>query len=442
MVSLGENDQPIVNGYLPVSDLKSLIALIPAAGGTAPAPNANGVYEFPMGDKTVYVKQKGTWAVFSNAAETLESAPADPTAELTELTKKYLLSVRGSVQNVPEASRENALNSLYALVQIGLAAQQSGSEEEQAVMAANVKQAFENLRVLSKELDTLVIGVGLNPSSKALFLDFESCGIEGSDLAKKAAALKDAKTDFAGFALPGAAMTMLSAGVSGDDDVASAKAMLANYKTTVSKLLDSNEALGDKRELAKQLVADLLEVAEKTIELKKSDAGMAILLDDKPVAVVGARIAEGAKLEATIKKLVKELAKDSPQIADLIKFDAEKYEGVNFHVATIPVPAEGDATKIFGESVQIVIGISPSSLYFGAGKDPIDTIKKAIDASKAAPARRSIPWIWSSRPRPSPSSSPRCLRPTTRPRPTPRRALPRPLSFWPSRAARTISRSP
>ena len=36
-------------------------------------------------------------------------------------------------------------------------------------------------------------------------------------------------------------MTMLSAGISGDDDVASAKAMLANYKTTVSKLLDSNE---------------------------------------------------------------------------------------------------------------------------------------------------------------------------------------------------------
>ena len=341
--------------------------------------------------------------------------------ELTELTKKYLLSVRGSVQNVPEASRENALNSLYALVQIGLAVQQSGSEEEQAVMAANVKQAFEKLRVLSKELDTLVIGVGLNPSSKALFLDFESCGIEGSEFAKKAAALKDAKTDFAGFALPGAAMTMLSAGVSGDDDVASAKAMLANYKTTVSKLLDSNEALGDKRELAKQLVADLLEVAEKTIELKKSDAGMAILLDDKPVAVVGARIAEGAKLEATIKKLVKELAKDSPQIADLIKFDAEKYEGVNFHVATIPVPAEGDATKIFGSSVQIVIGISPSSVYFGAGKDPIDTIKKAIDASKAAPGKAIDPMDLVISATPIAKFFAKALRPTTRPRPTPRK---------------------
>ena len=114
--------------------------------------------------------------------------------------------------------------------------QQSGSEEERAVLAASVKQIFAKLEKLSKELDTLVIGVGLDPSSKALFLDFESRGVEGSDLAKKFAALKDAKTDFAGFALPGAALTMLSAGTSDDEDVADAKAMLANYKATVGKL--------------------------------------------------------------------------------------------------------------------------------------------------------------------------------------------------------------
>ena len=43
---------------------------------------------------------------------------------------------------------------------------------------------------------------------------------------------------------------------------------------------------------------------------------MSIVLDDGPVAVAGARIAEGAKLEATLKKLVKELAKDEPKLAE------------------------------------------------------------------------------------------------------------------------------
>ena len=73
-------------------------------------------------------------------------------------------------------------------------------------------------------------------------------------------------------------------------------------------------------------------------------------------------------------------------MGDLIKFDAEKYEGVNFHVAKIPLP-DPKAVEVFGDSVQIVIGINESSLYFGAGKDPVAVIKKAIDASKASPGK-------------------------------------------------------
>ncbi len=109
-------------------------------------------------------------------------------------------------------------------------------------------------------------------------------------------------------------MTMLSAGTTDDEDVADAKAMLASYKTNLNKLLDSNEQLGDKRELAKQLLGDLLDVVEKTAELKKSDGGMSIVLDDGPVVIFGARIAAGAKLEGTLKKLVKELANDEPKL--------------------------------------------------------------------------------------------------------------------------------
>jgi hypothetical protein len=290
------------------------------------------------------------------------------------------------VQNVPEGSRENALNSLRGILEITLAMQQSGSEDERAMMAANVKQLFENLQKLSKELDTLEIGVGLDPSSKSLFLDVETRAVEGSNLAKKFDALKGVKTDFAGFALPGAAMSLLSAGTSDDEDVASVKALLANYKKTVNKLLDANEALGDKRDLAKQLVGDLLDVVQKTAELKKSDVGMAVVLEDGPAAVLGLRIAAGAKLDATLKKLYEAVAKEEPRLAQIVKLDAEKYEGVNFHVAKIPTP-DPEAAKVFGESVQIVIGVSESKLYFGAGKDPIDTIKKAIDASKASPQK-------------------------------------------------------
>ena len=84
-------------------------------------------------------------------------------------------------------------------------------------------------------------------------------------------------------------------------------------RRTVNKLLDSNDQLGDKRELAKQLLGDILDVVEKTVELKKSDAGMAVVLDDGPAAVVGVRIAEGVKLEGAIKKLVKDICQGRSQ---------------------------------------------------------------------------------------------------------------------------------
>lgn len=387
LVSLGENDQPVVQGYLPVSDLKKLLASIPIPGGEVPAANADGVYGFPMGTKTVYVKQKGKWAVFSDNEEMLNGAPADPTPTIADLTEKYLLSVRGSVQNIPAASRENAIKSLRGIVEFTLAMQQqSSSAEERALQSASIKQIFAKLETFSKELDGLVIGVGLDPSSKALFLDIEPRGVPGTKLAKKFDAMKDAKTDFAGFAIPGAAMTMLMSGTSDDEDLADAKIMLGNFKATANKMLDSNEQLGDKRDMAKQLLGDLLDVAENTVELKKGDGGMAVVLDDGPVVAAGFRIAEGAKLEGAIKKLVKELAADEPKLAKLIQFDAEKYEGVNFHVAKIPVP-DPKAAKVLGESVQIVVGLSESSLYFGAGKDPIAMIKKVIDASKASPGK-------------------------------------------------------
>ena len=383
LVSVGEDSQPLVEGYLPATDVKKLLASIPTLG-EVPAANGKGVYAVPMGDKTVYVKHQGQWAVFSDNEEALESAPADPAPAIAELTTKYLLCVRGSVQNVPAASRENAIKSLRNILEFALAMQPAASEEQRAMMAANSKQLFKKLEKLGKELDTLVIGVGLEPSGKSLFLDIEVRAVEGTDLAKKFEAMKDAKTDFAGFVLPGAAMTLVAAGTTDDEDVAEAKATLANYKVNLDKLLDANDQLGDKRELAKRLLGDILGVVEKTAELKKSDAGMAIVLGDDPALVFGARIAEGKKLEATLKTLKDELAKDEPKVNDIVTFDAEEYEGISFHVAKIPLP-DPKAAAVFGESVTVVIGISESRLYFGAGKDPIAVLKKAIDASKAAP---------------------------------------------------------
>ena len=118
--------------------------------------------------------------------------------------------------------------------------------------------------------------------------------------------MKDAKTNFAGFAVPGAAMTMVAAGTCSDDDVAQGKQMLDKLKTTATKQLEDNEDLSDKqKELGKQLLSDAFDVARQTVELKKSDAGLAVVLEDNPAMIAGWAIAAGDKLDATFKKLAK-----------------------------------------------------------------------------------------------------------------------------------------
>jgi hypothetical protein len=392
LVTVGESDEPVTQGYLPVSSLKELIGGLPAPGGDTPTANDKGVYEIPSPNgKTLYAKQKGEWAILSDSEESLNAAKGDPSSNISDLAKKYLISVRGNVQNVPAARREQVLGALRGLVQLALSAQ-PGTAEQQAMQQASIKQLFDNLDKLSKELDSLVIGLGIDADSKSLFLDVETHAVDGSDLATKCAAMKDVKTNFAGFALPGAAMTMVAAGTTDADEAAQGKQMLDKLKESAAKQLDDNENISDKqKELGKQLLNDAMDVAKQTIDLKKSDAGMAVVLDDNPSMVAGWMIAAGDKLNDAFKKLAKEIINDKPEIGSMIKLNAETYEDVKFHVVTIPIPPSGGAKEVFGDVVEIVVGISNSRLYIGAGKDPIAALKKAIDASKESPDKSISP---------------------------------------------------
>ena len=87
----------------------------------------------------------------------------------------------------PRRGGRTHLKSLRSIAEFMLlASQQSASEEQRALQAANFKQIFAKLDKLSKELDTLVIGLGFDPSSKALFLDFEARAVKDSELARSA----------------------------------------------------------------------------------------------------------------------------------------------------------------------------------------------------------------------------------------------------------------
>ena len=141
-----------------------------------------------------------------------------------------------------------------------------------------------------------------------------------------------------------------------------------------------------------------MDVLEKTVEGGKVDGGLMVNLAPKNVHVVaGLKIAEGAKLDKVVKQVVERVGKENPTATQLIKLDAETYQGVRFHVFTFPVALipeherEG-FSKVFGDKVEIVIlGIGDDSVYVAYSSDAAKTLKEVIDKSKSASDKSTPP---------------------------------------------------
>jgi hypothetical protein len=394
VVSAGDDGQFPIHAFVPVTDLTKLMSLAPDPKTRKPmAPDADGVYELSGGrGQTFYVAQKGKWAFIVNDKTALASVPTDPSAALGDLSKKYLVAVRGSVKNLPAQVRDQFLASYKALLGMAFHHGQFGENPEQGAIASNlVNQGFENLSTLAKELDTVLLGLGMDASTGTVYLECDVTARDGTQTAKRFAMAQDAKTNFAGFQIPSAAVSGLSVATLDEAGAAQLKDLLAKGRKIAQKNLAANDNLTDEqKQLAKGLLDDALDVLDKTIEKKTIDRGMALLLEaGAPSLVAGMTIADGAKLNKVVKQLVTEAGKEEPQVAGLIKLDAAKHEDINFHTAAIPIEDEV-AAAVLGRQLDLVVGIGSDALYFGAGKNALATLKKAIDDSKQN-AGKSVP---------------------------------------------------
>ena len=153
---------------------------------------------------------------------------------------------------------------------------------------------------------------------------------------------------------------------------------------------------GEDLKLATQLTGDIFDVLEKTVDAKKKDGGMSILLDPAAVTVVaGVAVVDGPKLEKVLKQLADELGKSEPEKAKWLKLNADSHEGVRFHTLSIPMSADELASlaplkPFVGDTLEVVLGIADDKLMVAAGRDAAKTLKKAIDQSKAA-AGKEVP---------------------------------------------------
>jgi len=339
----------------------------------------------------MFVAGKGNWAVLATSAEALKDAPADPLALVGDMYKRYDLAVHVAMQNVPQQFRKMIVDQLEMGIALGTERMPGETDEMHAIRQNMARQSLKQITNLFKEVESVQLGLAIDQQSKSAYLDLDIKAVPGTETAKDMELLKDAKTDFAGFELPGAAVTLNVSSKLSDSDVAELKKILDATRAQTMKELEGQNLGAEEIKIAKQLLGDLFDVVTKTVEAKKADVGMSLMLDPKAITVVaGMAVADAPKLEGVVKKLVEMVGKEEPEVAKHIKLDAETYNGVRMHVASIPLDEE-EPKKFFGENVDMVLGVTDGALYLGMGRDAMKTLKSAIDKSKSQAGKQTAP---------------------------------------------------
>ena len=375
--------------FVPVKDFAKLKETL--AGMKVEVKDAgDGVVEVAT-RRPLYLKEQGGWVFVGMSPDALKDTPADPLALLGELPRRHHLAARVSVKNIPSFYRKIFVTQMQIGAQAALQRQPNESDDEYAIRLNVTKQMLQQIATLVNELDELLLGWGVDRTKGTTFFDFEMTAVAGTKTAGDFAQLAQAKTNFAGFNLPGAALSGNFVGTFSDSDVAQMKSAFSALKDKAIKDLKDEGLDGEELKLATQVIGDLFGVMQKTIENKKADMGVVLLLNPGAAAfVAGGLIADGDKLEKVLKQVAEVMAKEDPDMAKMMKLDADKHQGVRFHTFTMPTP-DPDAVKVIGQNLEVIVGISDQSLYVALGGDTAKTLKQVIDQSKANPDKAVSP---------------------------------------------------
>ena len=253
------------------------------------------------------VKMDGDYAFFAMNAEMLESTPSVPKDVIKELSGKYNIAAKIFAENIPAAMKDQAMDF------------DSFKRRNDSIPTWRrdkyLDLQMEQLDMLMTQSDSITIGLGIDEDNKNMIMDFGFKGAPNSDLAAKLADSAPKKpSNFSGFVMDGAAMTLNQSGsISGED--------AANYTTVLSDLVPSMmEELGYEMDLSdkkldtiEKALNTLVDVAEETLQNGVIDMGAVIMMDEEDVNfAMGMQLTNPKKLESAVKELSKMAEEQAP----------------------------------------------------------------------------------------------------------------------------------
>ena len=189
------------------------------------------------------------------------------------------------------------------------------------------------------------------------------------------------RTDFTGFEADGAAVTFVGATQLATGDTAPLRTLVEYLRKKALKGLEQD---AQTPAALKDIVDQVLQVVDKTVEEGKAGAGASVVLAPKSLKfVAGVHVSDGRALAKAFQDLF-ELARQQPSMPD-VKFYADKIGEIDLHKFTVPISdSDEDARKILGDKLDVVVGTGPQCLYFAFGDLSDQLLKKVVDASAAS----------------------------------------------------------
>lgn len=384
--------------FLPVTDLGKLLgALEPRLGK---ASRDGGLYRFDRNQQSIFLKQQGQWTLISNSADSIAAAPADPVALLAGLEKQYDIAARIVIKNIPAGVRQMLMLPIQMGMQMGMQRLPDESDEQYQLRMKMSQQAITQMNTALEELDTFQLALDIDRTARKASIEYIATAKEGTKIAQQmATSVQDLTTQFAGLVQPQAALTFNVVSQLPDESIEQMKTQFSAARARAEKDLDDNDALsGEQQQQAEKLLGMLFDAIQVTIEEGRIDAAGTVSMEgDAPTLVAGAHVVDPQKLEEVLKQVAELASQEEPSLAQAINLEAGEHAGVTLHELNLPVAAMGDAAadfqKIFGDTLDVVVGIGEKSVYLAAGADASQALQQAIDASdrqkgaKVPPAR-------------------------------------------------------
>lgn len=368
-----DSPMPEMVGFLPVTNMDAILDTVSQMAEIDEGDDMTTII-MDSGEE-MSVKMDGDYAFFAMNAEMLESTPSVPKDIIKELSGKYNIAAKIFAENIPAAMKDQAMDLIRSSAE--MTQSQLGDE-------TSLDLQMEQLDMLMTQSDSITIGLGIDEDNKNMIMDFGFKGAPNSDLAAKLADSAPKKpSNFSGFVMDGAAMTLNQSGsISGED--------AANYTTVLSDLVPSMmEELGYEMDLSdkkldtiEKALNTLVDVAEETLQNGVIDMGAVIMMDEEDVNfAMGMQLTNPKKLESAVKELSKMAEEMVPGQLD-INLNSGSYKDVTLHTINVDVSDGPDEMQeVLGSSIAMVIGIGMDTAYMGVGTNPESIIKKAMDAS-------------------------------------------------------------